>query len=174
MNKAISLMIMGAMALLLAAAFASQIASTGNAVTDLRTVNNEQISVITATLGWNSTDESVKFNVAAPSRWISAECPLTSVAITNYSGAELTETTDYVMNKNIGQFYLKNSTNVWKGFYNVNTTKVTYTYCPEGYMDLGWGRTSIDTTMGLYAIGALLIAVGMFYGAAREAGILGK
>lgn len=173
MNKTISLMIIGAISLLMAAVFAGQIASEGNKVTDLTTVHNEAIAVGAATLGENATKESQTFTVANLGD-TSTDCPLTSVSLTNYSGTALTETTNWVMNKDTGVFYLKNSSAVWAGFKNVNTTKVTYTYCPDGYMNLSWGRTSIDTTMGLYAIGALLVAVGMFYAAARESGIVGK
>lgn len=174
MNKTISLMVMGSIALLLAAVFVSQIAAEGNKVTALTDIKDESISIASAKLAGGELNASKTFTVAqAPTTWRQSDCGLTSVSITNGSGTALTVTTDYVMDATTGKFYLQNTTGNTADFGGSNTSKVSYKYCPEGYMNLSWGRTGINTSMGLYAIGALLVAVGMFYGAAREAGIVG-
>jgi len=98
-----------------------------------------------------------------------ADCPLTSVALTNSSGTAYTTVTDYVFNVNTGTFTLKDTVAV-----NVtadNITAVTYTYCPTGYMNIGWGRTGINIVPGFFAIALMAIAIGLFWSVYKDAKI---
>jgi hypothetical protein len=88
--------------------------------TQVITVTNE-VNVNSAIVGVeNKTLESVIFTVSnPPTTWRQSACPLSSVSITNYTGAALAETTTWVMDKSAGTFYLKNSSAIWNGFFGV-------------------------------------------------------
>jgi hypothetical protein len=95
-------------------------------------------------------------------------CPITEYSIQSGNGTSLTETTDYVFDANAGTFTLVNTTQAIFGTWLYNYTNVTYIYCPTGYMNLAYGRTAINTTMGFFALAALLAAVALFYSAGRD------
>jgi hypothetical protein len=189
-NKTISLMVLGAVSLLIAAVFAGQIASTGNEVTSLQTytdtVNLAPLRGVDGEFNYTLAESNKLYSGAilshpAGTNWRTevSECYITTIVMKNSSGSTASSANDYtwVADGNGGQGWLrvKNSTyGATIGASPSNTSTITYQSCPDGYMALSWGRTSINTTMGLYALGALLVAVGMFYGAARESGILGK
>lgn len=172
MNKAISLFVIGAISLLMAAVFITQIADAGNDVTEKSIYTDESIGISTArqtgntTINLNTSNFTVTY---APTGWKVSEsdCALSDVSIRNSTAAgytTLTKDTDYKIWDTIGRIQFFNTANL-QG--SGNTTYITYTTCPDSYVTQSWGRTAIDTTMGLYAIAAMLIAVGMFYGAYR-------
>jgi hypothetical protein len=53
-----------------------------------------------------------------------------------------------------------------------NLTYVNYQYCPDDYINVSWGRSVIRYAVGFFAIGLLLVSVGLFYSVARDAGIV--
>lgn len=97
------------------------------------------------------------------------DCPITVYSLANSSGTAYTETTDYVMTAGSGTFTLVNTEQV--NLTGDNITAVTYTYCPVGYMNLGWGRTGVNIVPGFFAIALMLIAIGMFYSIYKDSKI---
>lgn len=53
-----------------------------------------------------------------------------------------------------------------------NTTTATYSYCSNEYVAQSWGKTVLKTTLGLFAVALLLIAVGLFYSSAKDSGLM--
>jgi len=87
----------------------------------------------------------------------SSECALSSVTVTNASGTELTEDTDYVLYEGSGLIEMLNTT-------DTNSTnlgeevKIDYTYCPFGYV-ADDGSRSIAGLIGLFFVLALFVVV---------------
>lgn len=112
----------------------------------------------------------------APTGWKSTDCPLTSVSITNSTGSALTVTTDYVVTASTGSVLIKNTaaTNItnFNSGGATNDSLITYTYCPDNYMNLGWGRTLLLLVSGFFAIAILLVGVGLFYSVAKDTGVI--
>lgn len=172
MVSQINKLILGFVGLIIGAVLISSIATSSNDLTDKKAVANEAITITTARYGGNFINSSINFTVAkAPTGWKSQDCPLTSYTLGNAS-TDFTETTDYVLNANTGVLYLKNTTITVLSV--PNTTYIDYTYCGDDYMNLSWGRTSMDVTIGLFAVAILLFSVGMFYSVAKESGIIGR
>ena len=53
-----------------------------------------------------------------------------------------------------------------------NNSLMSYTHCPDNYMNIGWGRTLINLVPGLFAIAILLASVGLFFSVAKDYGII--
>ena len=172
-NKTVGIAIAMAVAIILGVVLISIIADSTVTKTQLTSVVNERVNVNTAKVGTpNITDESQIFSVTNTERAY-GDCPFTLVSMTNDSGSALTETTDWVMNKDIGTFYLKNSSAIWEGFSGTgNYTKVSYTYCPKEYINISWGRTILNLVPGFFALGILGIGVAVTYGSLRDAGVV--
>lgn len=143
-------------------------------VAPLATENNARTSTTTTsenvdyTLAFDGVNMNTSY-VVGPLTTIgdtSASCPITSYSLTNSSGTAYTETTDYVFDEDYGTFTFVDTEAV-----NVtadNITAVGYTYCPTGYMQSSWGRTSMNTAIGLFAIALLLAAIGLFFSAYQD------
>lgn len=182
-NKTMALIIIGSISLLMASVFVAQAAQEGAKVTT-KQVDTDTVNMIRYEGNSVNATNYYHLEYGCPfSDWkkdYGTECQTTVLSVTNSSGDALTVTTDYVVTAqnptctgtSAGDIRFVNSTTT-QGVMT-NATTVTYSYCPSGYLASSWGRTGINTAYGLYAIGALLVAVGMFYGAARESGILGK
>jgi len=95
-----------------------------------------------------------------------ADCLLTDYTFENSTGTDFTETTDYTLDTATGVFNLENTT--FDRLAADNSTNVTYTYCPSGYISLGWGRTTTNLVPGFFALALMGIALWMFYGIARD------
>jgi len=108
-----------------------------------------------------------------PTGWKSNDCTLTGVSVTNATGADFTYTvsTDYDIDADDGVIVLKNTTATQSLMNTSNASLVSYTYCGDDYVNSSFGRTSLDITIGLFAIALLLGAVGMFYQVMKQEGL---
>ncbi len=57
---------------------------------------------------------------------------------------------------------------------NINDTFASYTYCPDDYLVLPWGRSIMNLVAGFFALAILGLGLGLFYSVAKDAGILGN
>lgn len=102
----------------------------------------------------------------APTGWKIEDCPLTSFAIKNVSGQALTLTDDYTVNLSAGTYQLKNTvnTNTTFALYGANNkTYVDYNYCADDYLNSSWGRTILNTGIGILAVAILVVAIVLVY-----------
>jgi len=170
-----SKLVLAFVTLIIGVVLAAQVATVGVGVTQKLGQTDDQISSNVAG-AWDGTNinESYVYTVTNnPTSWKVTDCPLTNVVLTNSSGTEYTDTTDYVFTASAGTFTLKNTATVNATLTSDNLTYVDYTYCGDDYMNLTWGRTGINLVPGFFALALLLISVGLFYSVARENGILG-
>lgn len=83
-----------------------------------------------------------------------SECYLSSVTVTDGTGTELTEDTDYVLNEDEGKVQMLNTTDTD----DLSEVLVDYEYCPFGYVVDG-GARSIAGLVGLFFVLALFVTV---------------
>jgi len=111
-----------------------------------------------------------------PTGWKSQDCQLTNVEVKNSTGTALTVTTDYTVDASTGIISILNTTatttetfggNIGKD----NTSLISYDYCPDDYMSLGWGRTILKLPAGFFAIAILLSSVGLFFSVGKDYGV---
>jgi len=151
-------------------------ATIGLTVTAKSSVDDESFDYTVGMLGGsvNETDADSNLTmVNTPTSWKILDCPLTGIVVKNGSGDETwTLDTDYNVYAASGIVTILNTT-LTNTTNNVgNTTLIDYTYCGDDYMNLTWGRTSINLVPGFFAIALLLISVGLFYSVAKEHGII--
>lgn len=154
-----------AVTVILAVVFAIAIASVTNSSTSKTIVDNEQISLASAKEGsfFNQTPKATYTVAYAPTDWKSADCQLTSITVTNNSGVALTLYTDYNLSASTGVLTVYNTTANRNGFLGSNVSLVDYTYCGSGYLTSDWGRSVLNTNVGLYVLAILILAVGLAY-----------
>jgi hypothetical protein len=94
-----------------------------------------------------------------PSGWrADGGCALTNFAINNATaGNPLVITTDYTVNLETGKFALINNADVnltdnTYGLFPENKTYVSYSYCGDEYISLGWARILLGLIIGLFAL----------------------
>lgn len=171
--------ILGFLVIIVGLALIGSVASNSLAVTDKTIVYDEALDIGGARLVDDcnfSINTTYPFEVAnLPTGWkASGGCAITSFSMKNQTDVAATATTDYVIFENNGTLYLKNTTK----FMNVdctitpNNTKLTYSYCPDGYMNLAWGRSIINLVAGFFALALLGAGVGLFYSVARDTGLV--
>ena len=169
------LLLVGFVALIIAVSLVTPLAQEGNKVTTKTVVTDEAVSATSALIG-------PQFNVTVnlgpvanvPTSWKIKDCPLTITKVTNVTKtANLAETTDYTLSSTTGVLNMVNSTTNQESFGvgTNNNTYITYSYCPDVYLTADWARTSINTTMGFFALGCFLTSVGMFYAVAKRNGL---
>lgn len=163
-EKQTSVYVTAFITVLLAIAFISAIANLTQTSTAKTSVANEVIDGTSAKVGPHF-NESVNLGpvVNYPTGWKIEDCPLANIVVTNASGTELTVTTDYTLSTTTGILNLKNTTATQAGFKADNNTLIDYTYCGTGYVNSNWGRTILNTNVGLYAIAILIIGVALVY-----------
>jgi len=132
-------------------------------------VVDEVIDISSARLGTTlAINPGVNLTIANPPTGYKIEkCPLTSITYGN-STADYTVTTDYTLSTTTGVLNLVNTATVNNTI--SNNTYVDYTYCSDNYLTLGWDRTMITTTYGLFALGAFGIALWLFYSLYKDSG----
>lgn len=172
MNK----LILAFVLLIIGSVLITAVATQGNTVTEKTDVTKELISIATAryTTG-NNINTTHPYNdfrvVNYPTTWKTEDCKVDLLAYGN-SSTNFTLTTDYTFDGATGYIALVNSTALVGSI--SNNTYATYEYCADDYMNLSWGRTSVDVTMGLFAIAILIFSVGIFYSVAKESGIISR
>jgi hypothetical protein len=146
---------------ILAVSFIIAIAGLTQEKTNLTTVTNELVNIAPARLASGVINTTYPFTVTnAPTGWKQQDCPLTSVVYGN-STTDYTLTTDYTFTASTGVLLLKNTAVVNNS--DTNSTYIDYKYCGNGYVDSSWGRTVLNTNVGLYAVAILIIVVGLVY-----------
>lgn len=166
-DKTLSVFMAAFIAVLLALALIGTLADTSNTATKKLTVSDEAYNLTgigcysAGQVNESKTQCAITVN-KAPTGWEQEDCPLTSVVVTNTTGTVLTLTTDYTLSASTGVVTMKNttSTNLTKMGNNV---LIDYTYCGEGYLNSSWGRTILDTNVGMFAIAILIIAIAAAY-----------
>jgi|GEM_PF-2067387 hypothetical protein len=103
------------------------------------------------------------------------DCKMSGIVILNgtYDGA-LVLGTDYSYDLAEGTIGFYNTTDAnltGDSGSGSNTTYVYHTYCPSGYLTLGWGRTVTKTVPGFFALALLLIGVALFYSVYKGWGV---
>jgi len=68
-----------------------------------------------------------------------------------------------VLTTGTGQFYVTNTSETVEQLQEDSIVNVTYTYCPTGYVNIAWGRTTADLVPGFFAIALMLVAIGLFF-----------
>lgn len=156
-------------AVVLALSFIVAIAALTTQTTERTKVDNEIISIATAQVSYNATATGINSSknlgpvTNYPTGWKIDDCPLEDIVVTNSSGTVLTLTTDYTLTTSSGILTIVNNTNTINAFKISNNSLVDYSYCGAGYLNLGWGRTILNTNVGLYAIAILVIVVVLVY-----------
>lgn len=100
-----------------------------------------------------------------------SECVADSINYNNQTGTTLTSGTDYTYTRATGILTLFNTASL-NSTAAGNTTTASYSYCQDGYVTLGWARTSLDTTIGLFGIALLAGAIAMAFGIMRDFGFI--
>ena len=158
-------LILAFVTLLLGVILVGTIATEGLLRTDKLNIDDEAVDITSLRIDNNNINESLTVAVTnAPTSWKSEDCPLTNVVYGNAS-EDFTVTTDYTLDATTGVLTLLNTTAVNT---SPNETLIDYTYCPDDYVTLSWGRTAITVTYGLFAIRALGIALWFFYTIFKE------
>lgn len=169
-----ALLMGGFLALIIAAALITPLSESGNKVTTL-TSAIDTIDISPARLAGGTINTTYPFIIdkALFNGWRAAnsECEVQTITFKNSTGATMTDPTQYVFVMDVARLTLKN-VNALNNSAS-NTTTASYSYCPEGYVTSSWGRMGINTTMGFFALAALMASVGMFYALARKNGIFG-
>lgn len=168
-NNSVSKIVIGFFMIILGLALILAVADGSALVTDKTNVVNEAIDISTARIADGAINESTVFTVTNyPSGWQADDCALTSFVYGNVS-TDYALTTDYISSLSAGTFTLKNSSAV---FYGTNDTLVDYTYCPNAYLNIAWGRSVLNLVAGFFALAILGLGLGLFYSVAKDAGIV--
>jgi len=112
----------------------------------------------------NTTNANCNITVTyAPTGWEQedTDCYLSGVIVGNSTTA-LTLDTDYKLYASTGIVQLLNTTETTNTTFG-NNLLVDYSYCGEGYMADSWGRSILNTNVGLFAIVLLIGAAAVIY-----------
>jgi len=179
-NKNVTLIIAAFAALLIGVSLIGVIATEEQKVTDLTKILNERIDISGA---WTNTTHvnitypfyaSQRYDVSLD-RWKidNSECNMVAKSFGN-SSHEFTVTTDYSLTTT-GTLTLGASTEASLALRNVraanNLTYLDYSYCADDYLNAGWNRTVLDLVLGFFAIGLMLVSVGLFYQVLKNEGL---
>lgn len=177
-NRNIGLLIAAFVLIIVGASLIGVIATEEQIVTTKTIVSNETHNVLpTIATGRNATEinETITYTLTnAPTGWKLYDCPITTFTLTNSSGTEFTDTTDYIVNLTAGTLTLVDSATALVTLtVTNNNTYATYGYCADGYMNAGWGRSVLDLVPGFFALAVMGIGIALFYGVMKNEGLLG-
>lgn len=173
-----SKLIAGFVALIIGIVLVAQVADIGlevtaksNTVDELHTVDGTDINT-----GWDGAaiNETTTYTITnTPTSWKVDDCPITDFVLSN-STDTFADTTDYILTASEGTYTLVDSVTAVAllGGTPNNQTFVSYTYCGDDYMNVGWGATVINLVPGFFALALLLISIAIFYDIAKENGII--
>lgn len=94
----------------------------------------------------------------APTGWKVEDCPLTNVVVTNTTGTALTLNTDYKLFASAGLVQMLNTSSTVVAAMG-NNVVMNYEYCGDGYLNSSWGRTVLNTNVGLFALAILAVVL---------------
>ena len=163
-NKTIVTLVSVTVLIILAIAFLSSIADTTLGTTEKLKIADESFNLNTACyVGGqvNESDSDCNRTVTnAPTSWKQedSDCYLSGVVVTNATGTALTLNTDYRVYSSTGVIQFLNTTATETTALVSNVTLIDYSYCGNNYMADSWGRSILNTNVGLFAI-AILVAI---------------
>lgn len=171
----VGLMVVLFLGVIVVLALLPQIATNVSVVKEKQVATDEVVSVATAKLtGSNDFNGSidlgpVAFNPTTVGAWQAANCPLTSIAVTNASGTALTVTTDYTLDTTTGNLRIVNNSDTVAAFATSNNSLIDYTYCAEGYGTSAGSRSMASIIIVFAALGLLGFVI---WGAIAKTGLL--
>jgi hypothetical protein len=167
----INKLLMAFVTLLVGVILIGTVATEGLGKTEKTIVLNEQHALV---INDGSINETYNYTVNnPPTSWKITDCPITNLEVMNGTDdIAFTEGVDYYEDLTAGTFYFQNSSTTVAMIGDDNSTYVNYDYCGDDYMNLGWGRTSINLIAGFFAIAILMVSLGLFYSVAKETGLL--
>ena len=172
-NSSVSKIVIGFFMIILGLALIVSVADSSALVTTKLNVVNETIDISSArnaSGGINITASN--FTIAnVPTGWKVDECPISSVTYGNNS-EDYTLSTDYNFYAASGIVQVLPSAE--SNDNNDNDTFIDYTYCPDAYVNVAWGRSVLNLVAGFFALAILGLGLGLFYSVAKDAGIIGK
>lgn len=124
----------------------------------------------TYNVSYQTMNTSLQFTISqVPTGWKVADCPITSIVVSNGSD-NLVLDTDYNYSSSNGKYtFLPSVTNNLSGSVSYETS---FAYCDDSYLNSSWGRTVIDLTPGFFALALLAISAGLFYSLAKDANLI--
>jgi len=162
-DKTVKTLVTVAVLIILAAVFISVIAEQSNQKTEKTVVTNEVLDISGAVLAGGTINDTYPLTITNyPTTWKIEDCPITNFVIGNATD-DFTVTTDYTFTTTTGVLFLNNTEAVNTSNAGTNDSLVDYTYCADDYVNSSWGRSILDTNVGLYAIALLIAAVGLVY-----------
>ena len=172
-------LIMGFVTLIIGISLLGVVATGSSDVTTKDVTQNESF-VLTDMLGPdNNTEANVTVTqdvanayTSTDWQWNDGECTIDVTLLAMINATPATEGTDFNVTAN-GAVALMNTTFWSLGDIdtNLNVTMISYTYCGDDYMSLGWGRSIISLIPGFFAIALLMVSVALFYSVAKDTGL---
>lgn len=160
--------------LLLGVVLIGVIATNSLVVTDRKVIGDEN-EIVTAdddnVSRINTTEVHTVTNF--PTTWKTADCPLASITIKQVDGDELADSTDYTFDSSAGSWVFISTVDsdaLLNGSSNLST--VSYSYCGDDYLNIGWGRNILNLVSGFFALAVLGASIGLFYSIAKDTGML--
>jgi len=158
-----------AILLILGAVLIAVIADQTNLNTQKTTSTDESYNLNTSCYAGGEVNESdTDCNITvtyAPTGWEQqdSDCYLSGVVVTNATGTALTLDTDYVVYPSTGVIQMLNTTDTNSTSLVTNVTLIDYAYCGDGYMADSWGRSVLNTNVGLFATVLLIAGAALIY-----------
>ena len=176
-NNNVSKIIIGFFMIIVGLVLIASVANSSAAITSKTDVISELISIADARndSGLNFTlNYSVDITIDSdniPTSWKITECPISSFSLTNQSGEAMVAATDYDFTASTGVLNFYN-TEIANMSGHSNDTYGTYTYCPDAYLNIAWGRSVMNLIAGFFALAILGLGLGIFYSVAKDNGII--
>jgi len=154
MLGALIVMFMGAIVVM---AMLPSISDNTEVMLDKQTIINETVTVTTAKIGG-----AANFNVSvdlgpvvenASTAWEVTNCPISSITLVNETGSALTVVSDYNISTTSGIINMGNTSTTAAAFAASNTSRVSYTYCADGYISDSGARGVTRTILIFAALG---------------------
>jgi len=161
-EKTITLLVTGAVGILLMVALISSLADESNKRTSLTVASNEVIDISPARLAGGAINETYPFTITHSNTGWKTETSDCNIQALNYGNTSTTwtATTDYSVST-AGILTLVNTDAVNQT--STNSTRLTYKYCADDYLNSSWGRTLLNTNVGLIAVAILVVAIVVAY-----------
>lgn len=168
-NKTVTILVTTMIVVVLAVAFLSSIADQTALNTQKTPVADEtyNLTAVDCYIGGEVNESSPNCALTvtyAPTGWkaTDSDCYLSDVVVTNTTGVALTLDTDYTLDATNGIVTMLNTTDTNETTLNGDVL-IDYSYCGDSYIAESWGRSILNTNVGLFAIAILLAVVLIVY-----------
>ncbi len=153
------ILIGAAIACLVGVLFITILADQTVQVTGLTPVASKSLDISGAVLNGGTINTSYEFTLAdtvttGTFKAEYPECAVSTIVLKNQTGSDMTLTTHYLYTAGTGVLTLKNVAVLNQSLGAQNTTYVSYSYCPAGYVS-SWGGTVADMVPGFFALAIL-------------------